>query len=217
MVWETLKRDLLQIGKRLAIVVWPMQLANLAKQQQSRFLNFAQSKGINIPESLGNVMTVQPEEEDETGISSNQLINQDNLDWDLWGPLIFSLVFSMILAFTNKNQTTEVFSGSFAFIWIFYFVIGLNVQLLGGTISFLSAISAIGYSMFPIVVGELISTLVIKWKWLRIIIMAVLDAWSIFAGVMSVKCSGVFPGRVLLAMYPVALFYSVLSWLVIIS
>lgn len=216
-VWETLKRDLLQIGKRLAIVVWPMQLANLAKQQQSRFLNFAQSNGINIPESLGNVMTVQPEEEDETGISSNQLINQDNLDWDLWGPLIFSLVFSMILAFTNKNQTTEVFSGSFAFIWIFYFVIGLNVQLLGGTISFLSAISAIGYSMFPIVVGELISTLVIKWKWLRIIIMAVLDAWSIFAGVMSVKCSGVFPGRVLLAMYPVALFYSVLSWLVIIS
>ncbi|KAK6893949.1 Protein YIP4 [Candida tropicalis] len=218
-VWETLKRDLLQIGKRLAIVVWPMQLANLAKQQQSRFLTFAQSNGINIPESLGNVMSVNQgeEEEEETGISSNQLINQDNLDWDLWGPLIFSLVFSIVLAFTNKKQTTEVFSGSFAFIWIFYFVIGLNVQLLGGTISFLSAISAIGYSMFPIVVGELISTLVIKWRWLRIVVMIVLDAWSIFAGVMSVKCSGVFPGRVLLAMYPVALFYSVLSWLVIIS
>ncbi|RCK64677.1 Protein YIP4 [Candida viswanathii] len=220
-VWETLKRDLVQIGKRLAIVVWPNSLAHLAKQQQSRFLNFAHSNGINIPESLGNVMSVQQgeaeEEENETGISGNQLINQDNLDWDLWGPLIFSLVFSIVLSFTNKTQTTEVFSGSFAFIWIFYFVIGLNVQLLGGTISFLSAISAIGYSMFPIVIGELISTLVIKWRWLRIIVMVVLNAWSIYAGVMSVKCSGVFPGRVLLAMYPVALFYSVLSWLVIIS
>ncbi|RCK58045.1 Protein YIP4 [Candida viswanathii] len=218
-VWETLKRDLVQIGKRLAIVVWPNSLAHLAKQQQSRFLNFAHSNGINIPESLGNVMSVHQgeEEEDETGISGNQLINQDNLDWDLWGPLIFSLVFSIVLSFTNKTQTTEVFSGSFAFIWIFYFVIGLNVQLLGGTISFLSAISAIGYSMFPIVIGELISTLVIKWRWLRILVMVVLNAWSIYAGVMSVKCSGVFPGRVLLAMYPVALFYSVLSWLVIIS
>ncbi|EMG49116.1 hypothetical protein SBY92_000434 [Candida maltosa Xu316] len=217
-VWETLKRDLVQIGKRLAIVIWPMQLAQLAKQQQSRFLNFANSNGINIPDSINNIISVDNNNnEDETGISSDTLVNQDNLEWDLWGPLIFSLVFSMVLAFTSKKQSTEVFSGSFAFVWIFYFVIGLNVQLLGGTISFLSAISAIGYSMFPIVVGEIISTLVLKWRLLRLVVMVVLNAWSIYAGVMSVKCSGVFPGRVLLAMYPVALFYSVLSWLVIIS
>ena len=221
-VWVTLKRDLLQIGKRLAIVIWPMQLAQLAKRQQSRFVSFANSNGINIPERLGNILPGGGIDDDNnneqtTGISSRDLINQDNLDWDLWGPLIFSLMFAIVLAFTNESQSTEVFSGSFAFIWIFYFVIGLNVQLLGGTISFLSAISAIGYSMFPIVIGEVICTLLIKWRWIRLLIMLVLNAWSIYAGVMSVKCSGVFPGRVALAMYPVGLFYSVLSWLVIIT
>lgn len=219
-VWVTLKRDLLQIGKRLAIVIWPMQLAQLAKKQQSRFVSFANSNGIHIPERLGNILPgggVDDNTEQTTGISSNDLISQDNLDWDLWGPLIFSLVFAIVLAFTNESQSTEVFSGSFAFIWIFYFVIGLNVQLLGSTISFLSAISAIGYSMFPIVIGEVICTLLIHWRWIRLLIMLVLNAWSIYAGVMSVKCSGVFPGRVALAMYPVGLFYSVLSWLVIIT
>ena len=224
-ILETLKRDLLQIGKRLTIVVWPMQLKKLAQLQQNRFLEFASTNGVQLPQLILNsrVIPVSEEEEGEeeeavTGISSGELITQDSLDWDLWGPLIFSLTYSVALGLSaSKNQTNQVFSGSFAFIWILYVIIGLNVQLLGGTISFMSAISAIGYSMFPIVIGELICSLVLKWKFIRLILMLVLNLWSIYAGVMSLKCSGVLPGRVLLAIYPVILFYSVLSWLTVIT
>ncbi|KAK6205630.1 uncharacterized protein RJT21DRAFT_118146 [Scheffersomyces amazonensis] len=222
-ILETLKRDLFQIGKRLAIVVWPYQLAQLAKTQQSRLVDFAATNGIRLPDSIIanrriSVSHDADEEETGTGIESSELINQGNLDWDLWGPLIFSLVYSVTLGVSAPNQqTNSVFSGSFSFIWIFFIVIGLNIQLLGGTISFMSAISAAGYSMFPIVVGALISALVIKWKLLRLAILVILNIWSIYAGLMSLKCSGVLPGRVLLAMYPVGLMYSVLSWLVVIT
>ncbi|RLV94966.1 hypothetical protein JA1_001354 [Spathaspora sp. JA1] len=221
---ETLKRDLVQIGKRLAIVVWPMQLSQLAKQQQSRFLSFASSNGIQVPQSLINnrVIPVPEDAEEEegftaTGISSGDLLQQ-NLEWDLWGPLIFSLTYAVTLGLSaSKSQTNQVFTGSFSFMWGFFIIIGLNVQLLGGTISFMSAISAAGYSMFPIVVGELLCSLLIGWKLVRLGLMFVLDVWSIYAGVMSLKCSGVFPGRVTLAIYPIVLFYSVLSWLTVIT
>ncbi|KAK6459748.1 uncharacterized protein RJT20DRAFT_22471 [Scheffersomyces xylosifermentans] len=222
-ILATLKRDLFQIGRRLAIVIWPMQLAALANQQQSRLVDFASSNGIQLPASILNNRRYSVEENDNddernTGIGSNELVKQDNLEWDLWGPLIFSLVFSVTLGFAAPNsQTNSVFSGSFSFVWIFFIVIGLNIQLLGGSISFMSAISAAGYSMFPIVVGALISCLILKWKLIRLAMMLILNAWSIYAGTMSLECSGVLPGRVTLAIYPVALMYSILSWLVVIT
>ncbi|KAK6460442.1 hypothetical protein DFJ63DRAFT_337815 [Scheffersomyces coipomensis] len=225
-ILETLKRDVFQIGRRLLIVLWPMQLSKLAKTQQSRLVDFASANGVRLPASIianrsnGGEFGDDDEEEQEatTGIESGDLINEGNLEWDLWGPLIFSLLYSVTLGVTAQNQqTNSVFSGSFSFIWLFFIVIGLNIQLLGGTISFMSAISAAGYSMFPIVVGSLISALVIKWKLLRLGVLIILNIWSIYVGVLSLKCSGVLPGRVLLAIYPVALMYSVLSWLVVIT
>ncbi|KAG2734508.1 hypothetical protein G9P44_002514 [Scheffersomyces stipitis] len=222
-VWATLKRDLLQIARRLGIVIWPMQLAKLAKQQQSRLVDFAASNGITLPPSITNnrridVSHTPDDEEQVAGLGSSVFVKQDNLEWDLWGPLIFSLVFSVTLGLAApKSETNSVFSGSFSFVWIFFIVIGLNIQLLGGSISFMSAISAAGYSMFPIVVGALLSCLVLKWKLIRLALMLVLNVWSIYAGVLSLECSGVLPGRVTLAIYPVALMYSIMSWLVVIT
>lgn len=225
-VWQTLRRDLTQIGRRVGIVIWPMQLAQLASKQQLKLIDFANSNGINLPQSIqGRRISVSQDEDDPPrdiegtgGSSLNDLVKQDNLDWDFWGPLIFSLCYSVTLSLTAySNQANLVFSGSFAFIWLFFIVIGLNIQLLGGNISFMSAISATGYSMFPIVIGGLLSSLVIKWKLIRLAMMFVLCSWSIFAGVMSLKCSGVLPGRIILAIYPVGLFYAVLGWLVVIT
>ncbi|ODV66091.1 Yip1-domain-containing protein [Hyphopichia burtonii NRRL Y-1933] len=227
-VWATLKRDLLQIVRRLAIVIWPMQLAQLALKQQQKFIDFASTNGINLPESIINNRRISVSHDDDDydhldtenngGLASDDNVKQGNLDWDLWGPLIFSLFYTVTLALSAPNkQTNKVFSGAFAFIWLFFIVIGLNIQLLGGNISFMSAISASGYSMFPIVIGSLVSTLFISWRLIRLAIMSILCAWSVYAGVMSLKCSGVLPGRVLLAIYPVGLMYAVLSWLVIIT
>ncbi|CUM48275.1 unnamed protein product [Debaryomyces tyrocola] len=224
-VWNTLKRDLSQIGRRLAIVVWPMQLASLAAKQQVRLIDFASNNGINLPQLIVNARRISvsenqndDDEDRETGVTGDELLSQTTLEWDLWGPLIFSLAYSLTLGLSaSKNETNLVFSGSFSFIWLFFIVIGLNIQLLGGNISFMSAISATGYSMFPITCGALICTLVVKMKLIRMVIMSILGAWSVYSGVMSLKCSGVLPGRILLAIYPVGLMYSVLSWLCIIT
>lgn len=224
-VWNTLKRDLSQIGRRLAIVIWPMQLASLAAKQQLRLIDFASNNGINLPLLIVNARRISvsenqndDDEDREAGVTGDELLSQTTLEWDLWGPLIFSLVYSVTLGLSaSKSETNLVFSGSFSFIWLFFIVIGLNIQLLGGNISFMSAISATGYSMFPITCGALVCSLVVKWKLIRIIIMAILGAWSVYSGVMSLKCSGVLPGRVLLAIYPVGLMYSALSWLCIIT
>lgn len=212
-VWETLKRDLVQIGKRLAIVVWPDQLKSLAYKNQQQLLNFASSNGIRIPSLLTITQTI-PEDDEE----NPELSEIAALDWDLWGPLAFSLLYSVTMGlFAPKSQTNTVFSGTFAFIWSFFLIVGLNIQLLGGTISFMSAISATGYSMFPIVVGALVNCLLIKWRLIRLAIMLVLAAWSVYAGNMSLRCLGVLPGRLFLAAYPVGLMYAILSWLVVIT
>lgn len=212
-VWHTLKRDLLQIGRRLAVVVWPAQLKQLAYKNQQNLLNFALNNGVRIPSLLAHTTLVPEDDEDSQG--SEEVTA---LDWDLWGPLTFSLAYSVTMGLlAPKLQTNVVFSGTFSFTWLFYLVVGLNIQLLGGTISFLSAISATGYSMFPLVVGAIINGLLIKWRFIRLIIMFVLNAWSLYAAQMSLRCLGVLPGRVFLAIYPVALMYAVLSWLVVIT
>ncbi|EGV64834.1 hypothetical protein PSN45_005184 [Yamadazyma tenuis] len=218
-VLTTLSRDLLKIWKRLTIVIWPIQLAKLAKRQQSKLVDFAQRNGVNIPESIIRERRISVgNEEDLENINTFENIELNNLDWDLWGPLIFSLVYSVVLGMSSSTkQTNSVFSGSFSFMWIFYVIIGLNIQLLGGNISFMSAISAVGYSMFPITIGEVLCSLLISWKLVRLALMLVLCCWSIYSGVLSLKCSGVLPGRVLLAVYPVALMYAVLSWLTVIT
>lgn len=217
-ILETLKRDLFQIGRRLGIVIWPMQLSLLAMKQQLKLIDLATSNGIQLPQLVLNNRRISVLEDEDTMGLSNELADFDSLDWDLWGPLIFSLLFSVTLGFSAPNaQTNLVFSGSFAFIWLFFIIIGLNIQLLGGTISFMSAISAVGYAMFPIVLGSLLCSIFIKWKLIRLVLLVIFNSWSIYAGMMSLKCSGVLPGRVLLAIYPVALMYSVLSWLVIIN
>lgn len=215
-VWHTLRRDLAQIAKRLAIVVWPPQLKQLAKSHHAGLINLAETNGIRLPELI--IHAARPVEDHDEDATEGNPSAVTALDWDLWGPLIFSLGYSVTMGLAAPNsQTNVVFSGTFSFIWLFYLVVGLNIQLLGGSISFLSAISATGYSMFPIVIGAVVSTLAIKWRWLRLVVISVLNLWSVYAAVMSLRCLGVLPGRVFLAIYPVALMYAVISWLVVIT
>ena len=219
-IWETLKRDLIQIGRRVAIVVWPMQLSLLAAKQQQRLVTFAESNGVLLPELiLSRRRSIGEDPVEAEGVEDTAAaLVKNGLEWDLWGPLVFSLVYSLSLGFSSPNsQMNQVFLGTFAFVWLFSLVAGLNIQLLGGNISFMSAISACGYLLFPIVIGSILSAFVFKWKILRLVIMFVLWSWSVYSGVLSLKCSGVLPGRVFLAVYPVGLMYAVLGWICVIT
>lgn len=54
-------------------------------------------------------------------------------DWDLWGPLIFCLLLSLLLSITaHKEQKDAVFSGVFAMVWIGEAIVTLQIKLLGG-------------------------------------------------------------------------------------
>lgn len=54
-------------------------------------------------------------------------------DWDLWGPLIFCLLLSVLLSFNAKaDQKNEVFSGVFAMVWFGEAAVTLQIKLLGG-------------------------------------------------------------------------------------
>lgn len=213
-VWHTLRRDIVQIGKRLTMVVWPVQLQKLAKTQQNRLVGFAARNGVRLSDLITNAIHPVSNEDTEAGTSGAL----PSLDWDLWGPLVFSMGYAVTMGFTAPSlQKNIVFSNSFSFIWLFYLVIGLNIQLLGGSISFLSAISATGYLMFPIVVGAVLSTLLLSRGVFRLIIMLFVTAWSIYAALMCLKCSGVLPGRVFLTIYPICIMYLVLAWLAVIT
>jgi hypothetical protein len=69
---------------------------------------------------------------------AENLLNQSNMspglrDWDLWGPLVFCLLLSMLLSFRAKpDQKTAVFSGVFAMVWVGEAVVTAQIKLLGG-------------------------------------------------------------------------------------
>lgn len=82
--------------------------------------------------------------EELTGLASRvvdaEALLQSNLppglrDWDLWGPLIFCLLLSLLLSFTARaDQKDAVFSGVFAMIWLGEAVVTLQIRLLGGNV-----------------------------------------------------------------------------------
>src|SRR5271154_388011 len=56
-------------------------------------------------------------------------------DWDLWGPLVFCLVLSLLLSFgASDNQSQIVFTGIFTMVWLGEAICTLNLKLLGGTV-----------------------------------------------------------------------------------
>lgn len=72
-------------------------------------------------------------------MDSEALLAQNNMtpglmDWDLWGPLIFCLLLSLLLSFNARaDQKDMVFSGVFATVWIGEAVVTLQIRLLGGS------------------------------------------------------------------------------------
>ncbi len=79
-------------------------------------------------------------------MDSENLLNQGNMspglrDWDLWGPLLFALMLSLLLSFNARpEQKSVVFSGVFAMVWIGEAVVTAQIKLLGGNMSVLTSV-----------------------------------------------------------------------------
>lgn len=260
-VLTTLHRDLATIGDKLLSILWPLRLRQslMAVQKVSTRI---QERVIN-----GNISTIDVEDAiGSDGSSSTEEYSSETLkkirDWDLWGPLVINLMFSLIITYLqssslsggdksgNNEASSQTFSAAFTLIWASLAVLSLNVQLLspvqqklenGGVsngvlgLSFFQCVSLLSYSMFPIVLGGLISVFV-KFRFVRLIVNAIMLGWSllctwlIMAIVSNCKKRGTLTfmleesdsddtqgdQRIFLMVYPVFLVFGLFSWFCVI-
>ncbi|ORX45664.1 Yip1-domain-containing protein [Hesseltinella vesiculosa] len=139
-------------------------------------------------------------------------------DWDLWGPLLLCLALAITLsARAAEDQSVSIFTGVFVIVWLGAAVVTLNAKLLGGAISFFQSVCVIGYCLFPLVAASFISIFV-HLIWIRLPIAIVTFGWSTYASIGFFSESQVnLANRRALTVYPLCLFYTVISWLILVS
>ena len=141
-------------------------------------------------------------------------------DWDLWGPLVVSLTLATSLATgSSYANAAVVFSLVFVVLWVGAIVVSVNAQLLGGKLSLPQSVCVLGYSAFPVCAARLtigvVETMVGVSRVIRFASAAIALIWATRASVLFVE--EVIPAkRRALAVYPVFLFYSWLSWMVVV-
>ncbi|KIW05803.1 uncharacterized protein PV09_03012 [Verruconis gallopava] len=201
-VWETLSRDLKAVWEKMRQVLWPKYLLGGMLMRGGGGIAGEVERG----EGLRGVMGGLGRWPDADSVLQGSM-SEGLRDWDLWGPLLFSLLLSFLLARgAREEQEAAVFSGVFAMIWVGSAVVTLQIKLLGGNISFFQSVGIIGYTLFPLTIAGLLSSLGL-WMILRIPIYILLVAWSLAAGISILGGSGVVRNRVGIAVYPLLVFY----------
>ena len=134
-------------------------------------------------------------------------------DWDLWGPLIMCLYLSVILAITAKQgETTILFTGVFSIISFGSIMVTVNFILLGSTVTLFPGISAIGYCLVPICVSATLIS-ILSYLIIKIIIIPLSLLWSISCVTRFFE-DQIPPSKKVLGIYPCALLYSIISWII---
>lgn len=140
-------------------------------------------------------------------------------EWDLWGPLLFTLVLAVTLTFTSMGDTSEdaasyVFSVVFVLVITGSVMITMNALLLGGKVSFFQSVSIMGYCIFPMDIVALVVAVTGLPAPFKEVLVAIGTAWSTYASLGFIG-QLVPEDRKALALYPVLLFYLFLSWFII--
>ena len=149
--------------------------------------------------------------------NSQQQQQQPLRDWDLYGPLIFVLLFGVCLSSSagggssskTKSDAGTIFSVVFATVAFGAFALTLNVKFLGGKIIFLQAMSLIGYCIFPLDMSAVLGWVSAN-SWYRFFVVGLGVTWSCGASVPFVSAA-VVEERKALAVYPMVLLYVTLG------
>ncbi|KAK3069537.1 hypothetical protein LTR53_012055 [Teratosphaeriaceae sp. CCFEE 6253] len=215
-VWDTLRRDLLAVWEKMRQVLWPKYLLGGLMGRGGGIGGAERGEGNSLAGGVESLRGIVGRWPDADAVLQGGM-SEGLRDWDLWGPLLFSLLLSFLLSLNaREKQRSLVFSGVFAMIWIAEAVVTLQIKLLGGNISFFQSVCIIGYTLFPLVIASMLSALHV-WTIVRIPVYIVLGLWSLAAGVSILGGSGVVKGRVVLAIYPLFIFYVGLDCLCFIS
>ncbi|XP_028923790.1 protein YIPF6 [Ornithorhynchus anatinus] len=147
-------------------------------------------------------------------------------DWDLWGPLVLCVSLALMLqggSADSKEDGGPQFAEVFVIIWFGAVVITLNSKLLGGTISFFQSLCVLGYCMLPLTVALLLCRLLALAGpggtgaglfVVRLLVVLAMFAWSTLASTAFLADSQP-PNRKALVVYPIFLFYFVISWMIL--
>ena len=145
-------------------------------------------------------------------------------DWDLWGPLSLCVILSILLqGNSEKNKNAPEFAGVFALITMGAIVVTINTKLLSGKISIFQSICVLGYCLLPLVLvsmlGEMILVILSRSAFsfaLRLLLVSGACGWSVYASTGFLADDTInLPNRKALAIFPIFLFYFVISWLII--
>merc|ERR1719259_1334582 len=123
-------------------------------------------------------------------------------EWDLWGPLILCTVLATILqgGATPDGHSGPEFAEVFLIVWGGAAAVTLNIKLLGGHISFFQAVCVLGYCLLPSLAALLLC---------RLLLLLPASTATFAATVFLGGCHP--PARTGLAVYPICLFYFVIS------
>ncbi|KAL6463101.1 hypothetical protein SRHO_G00284730 [Serrasalmus rhombeus] len=144
-------------------------------------------------------------------------------DWDLWGPLLLCVTLALMLqggSADSKDDGGPQFAEVFVIVWFGSIIITLNSKLLGGTISFFQSLCVLGYCILPLTVAMLVCRLVLLGSMgvggfiIRLVVVTASFGWSTFASTAFLADSQP-PNRKALVVYPVFLFYFVISWMIL--
>lgn len=134
-MWETVRRDLLAVWAKLREVLYPRYMLGGTMFDSEGGLRGAYSniRGAGLSGTREELTGLANRMMDAEALLQSSL-SPGLRDWDLWGPLIFCLLLSLLLSFAARpEQRDAVFSGVFAMIWLGEAVVTLQIRLLGGT------------------------------------------------------------------------------------
>ncbi|KAL7032326.1 hypothetical protein ACKWTF_007289 [Chironomus riparius] len=146
-------------------------------------------------------------------------------EWDLWGPLLLCTTMATILQTSyqedkNADSGGPEFAEVFLIVWFGAGIVTLNSKLLGGQISFFQSVCVLGYCLTPLALSLICCKIILIlftqtgfFFFLRIVISMLGFLWATYASVMFMGDSQP-PKRKALVIYPMFLFYFVISWLV---
>ncbi|KAI0058167.1 Yip1-domain-containing protein [Artomyces pyxidatus] len=138
-------------------------------------------------------------------------------DWDLWGPLILCLLLGIMLSVNAPpNQSLGVFTSVIVIVCLGSLVVTIQAKLLGGRVSFFQGLCVLGYCVAPLDIAAFISCFV-RVIYVRAPIALLAWAWCIWASVNFLDGTKIEQQRILLAVYPLLLFYFILAWMILIQ
>jgi hypothetical protein len=135
-------------------------------------------------------------------------------EWDLWGPLLNSLLLAMCLGL-NSSVTVPAFTLTITLIWAGAALVTMNARLLGYRVAFLPGVSFLGYCVTPLT-GCVVLLSVAPFWGLNILLATIGAGWAASAGMRLMALDPALDDRRLLAAAPLCLYYILLAWLIIV-